>query len=65
VEALKKDISEEDEHVPELTNFEAELADVAIRLMDLACACEVDLDRAVYLKQRYNESRPFKHGKKF
>lgn len=44
--------------------FAAELADALIRIVDLAVYLKIDLDDAVAKKMKYNESRPFKHGRK-
>ncbi len=44
--------------------FASELADIAIRLVDLARHTNIDLDEAVRVKMAYNETRPFKHGRK-
>lgn len=43
--------------------FPAELADVFIRLLDLAEQTGVDLEEAVRVKHDYNLHRPYKHGK--
>lgn len=45
--------------------FEDELADVFIRLMDLAGAMSINIGNHVALKLKYNALREFKHGKKF
>lgn len=45
--------------------FEDELADVFIRLMDLAGAMSINIGYHVALKRKYNALREFKHGKKF
>jgi NTP pyrophosphatase (non-canonical NTP hydrolase) len=42
----------------------AELADVVIRVCDLAGALKIDLGKAVEEKHAYNVKRPRKHGKK-
>lgn len=42
-----------------------ELADVIIRIADLAGSQGVDLDFLVRAKMKYNRGRPHKHGKKF
>ena len=52
-----------DKHCPEFTNLEGELADIVIRVMDLAGALYMDLGDAVLEKMRHNTTRPFKHGK--
>jgi NTP pyrophosphatase (non-canonical NTP hydrolase) len=44
-------------------NFEEELADTAIRLLDLCGALNIDLAAAIHLKMACNEMRPRKHGK--
>lgn len=41
----------------------SELADIIIRVRDLAGRENIDLERAVEEKLAYNESRPFRHGK--
>jgi hypothetical protein len=38
------------------------MADIFIRLVDLASARGVDLDRSVMLKAEYNATRPHLHG---
>lgn len=45
--------------------FEDEVADAVIRLLDLAAGLGIDLERHIGAKLEYNESRPYKHGKKF
>lgn len=45
--------------------FEDEIADTFIRLMDLVGALEIDIDRHIELKRRYNSLREYKHGKAF
>lgn len=45
--------------------FEDELADVAIRLGDLAEAKGVDLTWHIQEKMKYNKTRKKKHGKKY
>jgi NTP pyrophosphatase (non-canonical NTP hydrolase) len=42
-----------------------ELADAIIRILDFCHANGIDIEDAVLNKMKYNESRPFKHGKKF
>lgn len=42
-----------------------ELADTFIRLLDLVGYLEIDIDRWIDAKLRYNKSRPYMHGKKF
>lgn len=45
--------------------FEDELADVMIRVMDLAAFMGVDLEKHIKAKMEYNALRPYKHGKKY
>ena len=45
--------------------FEDELADTMIRIFDLCGAKDIDLEWHIKQKMRYNETRPFKHGKKY
>ena len=55
------------EHFPEKIKdtFEDELADIMIRVMDLAAYKGVDLEAHIKAKMRYNSFRPYKHGKKY
>jgi len=47
------------------SSFEDELADVAIRLFDLCGGLNIDLEKHIKMKMKYNSLRPYKHGKKF
>lgn len=49
----------------DITALEEEFADVFIRLMDTGKKLGMDLGRAIVLKAKYNDTRPYKHGKKF
>ena len=42
----------------------AELADVIIRVLDLAEYFGIDMEKAVLEKHYFNITRPYKHGKK-
>ena len=44
--------------------FPSELADIAIRLMDLAEAYDIDLEAEILRKWKYNQGRSYKHGGK-
>ncbi len=44
-------------------NLKEELADILIRVFDLAGALGIDLDEAVERKMAENELRPYMHGK--
>lgn len=54
-----------DDHISDYSGAEAELADVVIRIMDLAYARDWDVAGAIAAKTAYNKTREFKHGKKF
>jgi NTP pyrophosphatase (non-canonical NTP hydrolase) len=43
--------------------FPSELADIIVRVGDLAAALNIDLDREVRTKMAYNATRPRMHGK--
>lgn len=45
--------------------FVIELADAVIRILDLAAELGLDIQEAIRLKAIFNDSRPYKHGKKF
>jgi NTP pyrophosphatase (non-canonical NTP hydrolase) len=42
----------------------SELADVVIRIADMCGKYNIDLQRAIVMKMKYNQSRPFRHGNK-
>ena len=46
-------------------SFEEELADIIIRVMDLAAFKNIDLEAHIQAKMRYNSLREYKHGKKY
>ena len=56
VEALRKD---------DMSNFKEELADVAIRLFDLAGGLEIDLEEEINKKMEINKNREKMHNKLF
>lgn len=43
----------------------SELADVIIRVIDMATYLGIDLEKEIYRKHKYNKTRPYKHGKKY
>lgn len=47
------------------SSFEDELADVAIRLFDLCGGLNIDLEKHIEMKMKYNSMRGYKHGKAF
>lgn len=44
--------------------FAVELADIVIRVLDLAESIGVDLEEVIALKHAYNQGRPYRHGKR-
>ncbi len=65
LEAIRKG-NPPDDRIPEFSGVEAELADVIIRIMDMAAAKGYRVGEAVVAKINYNKNRPYKHGgKKF
>lgn len=46
-------------------SFEDELADIIIRVMDLAGYKNIDLEEHIKVKMRFNSLREYKHGKKY
>lgn len=45
--------------------YPPDMADAVIRIADLCGHLGIDLEAAIDLKMAYNETRPFKHGKRF
>lgn len=45
--------------------FEDELADIMIRVMDLAAFKGINLEQHILAKMRFNSTREYKHGKKY
>lgn len=54
-----------DEHCPCHGNFEVELADCIIRILDLAEARQLDIASALLAKAEFNKDRLYRHGKGF
>ena len=44
--------------------FSIELADVVIRILDLCCALDINIEEAIRVKHEYNKTRPYRHGNK-
>lgn len=53
-----------DDKIPAFNGVEVELADVIIRIMDMAAGMDYRVAEAVVAKVLYNENRPHKHGGK-
>lgn len=65
LEAFRRETVEKDPRCPKFSNMEIELADVVIRILDLAEVLELKVGPAIVAKHKYNLSRPYKHGEKF
>lgn len=65
-EALEaiRDGNPPDDKIPEFSGAEAELADVIIRIMDMAPARGWRIAEAVVAKIAMNKTRAYKHGRK-
>lgn len=61
VEGIRKPHA--DEHCPEFTSEEVELADVLIRVFDYASVFGLRLGPALTAKMAYNQGRPYMHAK--
>lgn len=46
-------------------SFEDEIADAIIRLLDISAGLNIDIGFHIREKLRYNETRAYKHGKKY
>lgn len=64
LEWLKHDNPGSD-HIPSYSGVEEELADLLIRVLDFAAYKRYRVFSAMIAKMKYNEARPFMHGKKF
>lgn len=64
LEALRHNNPKSD-HIHEFHGSEEELADIVIRAMDWARHRGWRLGEAIVAKMKFNEQRPFMHGKKF
>ncbi len=50
--------------VPKPCGIPSELADLIIRTLDMCAFFEINIDKAIEDKMRYNELRPIRHGGK-
>ena len=64
LEALRRG-NPPDDKIPDYSGAEAELADVVIRIMDLAAGRGWDIAGAINAKIRFNATRERLHGKEF
>ena len=46
-------------------SFEDELADALIRILELAAVQNIDMDKHIQAKMKYNDTRPYKFGKAY
>ena len=61
----KKQYFQQEFEVSIKNSFEDELADIMIRVMDLASFKGIDLEYHIKMKMAYNSMREHKHGKKY
>lgn len=54
-----------DEHCPDFTSLEVEMADIIIRVADLSGQLSLRLGEAVVAKMAFNKDRPHMHNKRF
>lgn len=54
-----------DDHIPDFSGMEAELADCIIRIFDTCVERKLRLAEAILAKMDYNDGRPYKHGKAY
>ena len=64
LEALRNN-NPPDDKIPALSGAEAELADVVIRIMNFAQRKNWNIAGAIITKNRFNKTRPVRHGKLF
>lgn len=62
LEAIRKGLTSD--HIPDFKGIEEELADVIIRIMDMAPGRNWKIAEALIAKIEYNKNRPYKHGNK-
>lgn len=53
-----------DDKCPDFGNFEIEMADAIIRIVDLTEKMGLDIEGAVLAKMAHNETRSYRHGGK-
>ena len=65
LEAARLPTPQQDKHLSAYSNFAVELADIVIRVFDLAGRFGIPLGEIIYAKVEFNRSREPKHGKLF
>lgn len=63
VEGIRDKSNTPDQHCPEFSQQEIELADMVIRAMDLSEKFKWRLGLAIIAKKKFNKTRAYKHGK--
>lgn len=63
LEAVRNPGKVMDDHCPEFSSLEIEMADTVIRIMDFCVGFNLRLPEAILAKMKFNESRPYMHGK--
>jgi NTP pyrophosphatase (non-canonical NTP hydrolase) len=68
---ISEAVEEYREHLFDFTEIEGkplgfpiELADLVIRVLDLCGAYDIDLEKMILMKMKYNKTRPYRHGNK-
>ena len=61
--AYERHDGELSDKIPDVSMFAEELADVALRTLDLAEFCRIDLGKVMQAKHEYNKTRPYQHKK--
>lgn len=64
VEVLRENPEKMSTKIPH-PQFDEELADIVIRVLDLAASLDIKLSKVIKAKARFNKGRPWKHGKNF
>ncbi len=64
LEAARHD-NPNDQHLPEFSSVEVELADTIIRVLDVCGYKKIRIGEVLVAKMQYNKKREHKHGKEF
>lgn len=63
LEAVRKNPLAPSDHIPDFTAEEEEMADAIIRILDYSGRYHLRIGECVVEKMRFNEGRPYMHGK--
>jgi len=55
----------DEQHPSKPCGFPVEIADAIIRLLDIAAAYDINIEKVIHEKLEFNKSRPPKHGRQF